>query len=196
MDIASLADLLHETSERHGSFEAVAPPHNWWDWYAAYMDARERGTTPEEASASAGRYMAEVKGSSYRPLDACGPDCWVAGLVRTPSSGQRREIAASLTGRQPLARIPLDCASCDGRPSPTPLASRCSSSTARWISRSLMSSERRRRPRSSSRRGGASSLICRVSPSWTPVGWARWSEYGIHSSSWTRRSFSGVRRSR
>jgi hypothetical protein len=61
MDIAALADLLHETSERHGSFEAVAPPHDWWDWYAAYMDARERGSAPEQAAASAGRYMAEVK---------------------------------------------------------------------------------------------------------------------------------------
>ncbi len=62
MDIASLADLLHETSERHGSFEAVAPPHDWWDWYAAYMDAREAGSAPDEASAAADRYMGEVKG--------------------------------------------------------------------------------------------------------------------------------------
>ena len=61
MDVASLADLLHETSERHGSFEAVAPPHDWWDWYAAYMDAREGGSAPDEASAAADRYMAEVK---------------------------------------------------------------------------------------------------------------------------------------
>jgi hypothetical protein len=61
MDIAALADLLHETSERHGSFEAIAPPHDWWDWYAAYMDARERGSAPEQAATSAGRYMAEVK---------------------------------------------------------------------------------------------------------------------------------------
>ena len=61
MDVASLADLLHETSERHGSFEAVAPPHDWWDWYAAYMHAREAGSTPDEAVAAAGRYMAEVK---------------------------------------------------------------------------------------------------------------------------------------
>ena len=45
MDVASLADLLHETSERHGSFEAVAPPHDWWDWYAAYMDARQSGSS-------------------------------------------------------------------------------------------------------------------------------------------------------
>ena len=61
MDVASLADLLHETAEHHGSFEAVAPPHDWWDWYAAYMDARQSGSTPEEASAAAGRYMADVK---------------------------------------------------------------------------------------------------------------------------------------
>jgi hypothetical protein len=59
--IADLAQLLHETAEHHGSFEAVAPPHDWWDWYAAYMDARQAGSTPDEASAAAGRYMADVK---------------------------------------------------------------------------------------------------------------------------------------
>jgi hypothetical protein len=61
MDVAALSQLLHETSIGHGSFEAVAPPHDWWDWYAAYMDARQAGSTPEEASAAAGRYMADVK---------------------------------------------------------------------------------------------------------------------------------------
>ena len=61
MDVAALAELLHETSEHHGAFEAVAPPHDWWDWYAAYMVARQGGDTPEDASAAAGRYMAEVK---------------------------------------------------------------------------------------------------------------------------------------
>jgi hypothetical protein len=61
MDIAALSVLLHETAERHGAFEAVAPPHDWWDWYAAYMDARQSGSNPDEASAAAGRYMAEVK---------------------------------------------------------------------------------------------------------------------------------------
>jgi catechol 2,3-dioxygenase-like lactoylglutathione lyase family enzyme len=61
VDVAALSQLLHETAEHHGSFEAVAPRHDWWDWYASYIDARERGRTPEEASASAGRYMAEVK---------------------------------------------------------------------------------------------------------------------------------------
>lgn len=62
MDIAALADLLHETAERHGAFEAVAPPHDWWDWYAAYMDARQQGVAPDDASAAADRYMADVKG--------------------------------------------------------------------------------------------------------------------------------------
>jgi hypothetical protein len=61
MDVAALAQLLHETAEQHGSFEAVAPPHDWWDWYAAYMDARQSGSTSPEASAAAGRYRAEVK---------------------------------------------------------------------------------------------------------------------------------------
>jgi len=61
MTVEALAQRLRETAERHGAFEAVAPPHDWWDWYAAYMDARERGSSPEEASAAAGRYMADVK---------------------------------------------------------------------------------------------------------------------------------------
>ena len=61
MSVESLASLLHETSEHHGAYEAVAPPHNWWDWYAAYMNARQSGSAEAEASAAAGRYMAEVK---------------------------------------------------------------------------------------------------------------------------------------
>jgi hypothetical protein len=61
MDVATLAQLLQETAEHHGAFEAVAPAHAWWDWYAAYMLSREQGSTPEDASAAAARYMAEVK---------------------------------------------------------------------------------------------------------------------------------------
>ena len=60
-DVAALAQLLQETAIHHGAFEAVAPPHDWWDWYAAYMDARQSGRDPEAASAAAGRYMADVK---------------------------------------------------------------------------------------------------------------------------------------
>ena len=61
MTVEALAQRLAETALHHGAFEAVAPPHDWSDWYAAYMDAREHGSTPEQASEAAGRYMAEVK---------------------------------------------------------------------------------------------------------------------------------------
>jgi hypothetical protein len=61
VDVAALADLLHETAEHHDPYEKAAPPHDWWDWYAAYMDARQSGSDSEQASAAAGRYMADVK---------------------------------------------------------------------------------------------------------------------------------------
>ena len=61
MDVEALAQLLKETAGRHGSFEAVAPPCDWWDWYAAFMTERQSGRSPEEASAAADSYMAEVK---------------------------------------------------------------------------------------------------------------------------------------
>ena len=59
MDIASRAELLHETALHHDRFEKTHVPHNWWDWYAAYMVAREQGSASDEASASADRYMEE-----------------------------------------------------------------------------------------------------------------------------------------
>jgi catechol 2,3-dioxygenase-like lactoylglutathione lyase family enzyme len=61
-DSGAKAKLLLETALHHGEYEAVAPPHDWWDWYGAYMDARETGSTPDEAAAAAGQYMADVKG--------------------------------------------------------------------------------------------------------------------------------------
>jgi hypothetical protein len=60
MDVATLADLLHETSEHHDPYEKTHPKHNWWDWYAAYLDARERGSSPEAAEKAAGLYMEKI----------------------------------------------------------------------------------------------------------------------------------------
>jgi hypothetical protein len=60
MDVATLADLLRETAEHHDPYEKSAPEHNWWDWYAAYLNAREQGSTPEQASEAAGVYMEGV----------------------------------------------------------------------------------------------------------------------------------------
>jgi catechol 2,3-dioxygenase-like lactoylglutathione lyase family enzyme len=59
MDVATLADLLHETEEHHGQYEKTHAKHNWWDWYAPYLSARQNGSRPEEAAA-ADRYMEEV----------------------------------------------------------------------------------------------------------------------------------------
>ncbi len=61
MDVATMAELLRETEEHHGTYEKTHAKHHWWYWYAAYMNARESGSTPEQASAAAERYMAEVK---------------------------------------------------------------------------------------------------------------------------------------
>ena len=61
MSVEALAQRLFETALHHGAYEAATPPHDWSDWYAAYLDAREHGSSPEGASAAAGRYMAEVK---------------------------------------------------------------------------------------------------------------------------------------
>ena len=61
-DVADLAERLLETSLQHERFDKAAPPHHWWDWYAAHMAARANGATNEEASALADKYMADVKG--------------------------------------------------------------------------------------------------------------------------------------
>jgi catechol 2,3-dioxygenase-like lactoylglutathione lyase family enzyme len=58
--VASRAELLHETAQHHDAYEKTHAAHNWWDWYAAYQDAREHGRTPDEAAEAAGRYMSDV----------------------------------------------------------------------------------------------------------------------------------------
>jgi hypothetical protein len=60
VNVAELAELLHETAEQHDPYEKSAPPHHWWDWYAAYMTARQAGDPPEQAATSAAHYMTEA----------------------------------------------------------------------------------------------------------------------------------------
>jgi catechol 2,3-dioxygenase-like lactoylglutathione lyase family enzyme len=59
-NVVARADLLHETALHHDHYEKTHAPHNWWDWYGAYVDAREHGQTPDEAVTAANRYMDEV----------------------------------------------------------------------------------------------------------------------------------------
>jgi hypothetical protein len=49
MDVETLTGLLREAEEHHGQYEPTAPKHHWSTWYAAYIVAREKGGTPEEA---------------------------------------------------------------------------------------------------------------------------------------------------
>jgi catechol 2,3-dioxygenase-like lactoylglutathione lyase family enzyme len=59
-DIATLTALLREAEEHHGGYEPTAPKHHWSDWYAAYIVARERGRTPEEADKDGALHMEAV----------------------------------------------------------------------------------------------------------------------------------------
>src|SRR6516162_6935207 len=59
-DVATLAELLRETSEHHNHYEKTHGEHHWWDWYAPYLSARQNGSSPVEAVAAANRYMDEV----------------------------------------------------------------------------------------------------------------------------------------
>ena len=57
MDLTSMTALLQETEKRHGEYEPTAPKHHWSQWYGAYMVARERGKTPDEAAREARRQI-------------------------------------------------------------------------------------------------------------------------------------------
>ncbi|HEU4507685.1 MAG TPA: VOC family protein [Pyrinomonadaceae bacterium] len=65
-DAATLAELLRETAELHDKFEKTHAQHNWWDWYAPYLIARQNGSSQEEATAAADRRMEEVLNVSAR----------------------------------------------------------------------------------------------------------------------------------
>ena len=61
MDVATLTELLRETEEHHGHYEATAPKHHWSGWYAAYIVARQQGRTPEEAAADGAYHMERAR---------------------------------------------------------------------------------------------------------------------------------------
>ena len=60
IDVATLGELLHEAEQHHGNYEKTHAKHNWWDWYAPYINARQSGRSPEDATAAADRYMDDV----------------------------------------------------------------------------------------------------------------------------------------
>ena len=52
-DVATVTELLREAETRHGQYEPTAPKHHWSTFYSAYIVARERGRSPEEAAKDA-----------------------------------------------------------------------------------------------------------------------------------------------
>jgi catechol 2,3-dioxygenase-like lactoylglutathione lyase family enzyme len=58
LDVPTLTELLREAEEHHGEYERTAPKHHWSAWYAAYIVARGRGRTPEEAAKDGALHMA------------------------------------------------------------------------------------------------------------------------------------------
>jgi hypothetical protein len=61
MNIPTLAELLRETAEHHDHYEKTHPRHNWWDWYAPYIHARQHESTPEDAATAAALYMEKLQ---------------------------------------------------------------------------------------------------------------------------------------
>jgi catechol 2,3-dioxygenase-like lactoylglutathione lyase family enzyme len=57
LDVPTLTELLRETEERHGQYEATAPKHHWSTWYAAYVVARQQGRAPDQAADDAARHL-------------------------------------------------------------------------------------------------------------------------------------------
>jgi catechol 2,3-dioxygenase-like lactoylglutathione lyase family enzyme len=60
IDVATLADLLQETAEHHDRFEKTQSEHEWWEWYAPYLSARQKGKSSDEATTIADRYVEEA----------------------------------------------------------------------------------------------------------------------------------------
>jgi catechol 2,3-dioxygenase-like lactoylglutathione lyase family enzyme len=66
MDAARLTELLQEAEEHHGHYEKTHAKHDWWDWYAPYINARQHGSTPEEAATAAGLYIEKLRNAPPR----------------------------------------------------------------------------------------------------------------------------------
>lgn len=66
MDVISLSELLREAEVHHGEYEPIAPKHHWWDWYGAYIVAREEGKPSAEAAKAAGLHMEELRARAQK----------------------------------------------------------------------------------------------------------------------------------
>jgi len=63
LDVDTLTELFQETEKHHGAYEPTAPTHHWSSWYAAYVVARERGRTPDQAASDATLHVERALGA-------------------------------------------------------------------------------------------------------------------------------------
>ena len=92
IDVATFTELLRETEQHHGEYEATAPKHHWSGWYAAYIVARERGRSPEEAE---------------QPRDTPVRRSWPPISFGLDDEGNPLPIVSRLTGRMAAAAATL-----------------------------------------------------------------------------------------
>jgi hypothetical protein len=59
--VSTLTALLREAEMGHGSYEPTGPTHHWSGWYAAYIVARERGATADEAANDATSHIEAIR---------------------------------------------------------------------------------------------------------------------------------------
>ncbi len=64
LDVSTLTELLREAEQRHGEYEPIGPKHHWSEWYAAFVDARERGRTSDEAANDAALRIESARGQA------------------------------------------------------------------------------------------------------------------------------------
>lgn len=63
-----LSHLLRETAEAHHLAEKRLPPHDWADWYAAYMSARQLDGGANKAPTASAEYAATFADNHIRDM--------------------------------------------------------------------------------------------------------------------------------
>src|SRR6478672_4958908 len=89
-DVATLAELLHETEQHHGPYEKTHGEHNWWDWYAPYLGARQNGSSPKEAAAAAASATWERSSTFLTELGETADDIKARPRARSPETRRPR----------------------------------------------------------------------------------------------------------
>jgi catechol 2,3-dioxygenase-like lactoylglutathione lyase family enzyme len=78
-DVATLAELLHETAKHHDHYEKTHAEHHWWDWYASLP---ERPSERQQCGGGSRRRRAQHGG---------GPSC-SSSIIRSSGRTRRKPL--------------------------------------------------------------------------------------------------------